>query len=345
MKLKSQKRSRSRFRRALLVFTLVMLVAIAAALAALWNALANYEANTPENSMHRYLGRVEAGEWSQLAAESGFEPTQFATAADYEAALRQLYAEPVTDPLFVRTGGGESNPVYTLKQNGEKVAELALTRAPEGAGHTWDVRTVVEPLAPVTITAPEFVRVSVNGTALTDGEIGVSAGYDGLPEGVEAPQCASYTVEGLLLEPDVTAEADGAVCDVARTDSGYAVTARPADDAALWEFAEGAARTYAAFITQDATRAQLNSYLLPGTAFYDAMQEFYNGWYIDHNAHEFRGMTHEAIRMESPDAFTAELSFTYVIRMGSKEYEYPSRYSLSFIRDGGVWKAAQINTL
>lgn len=75
------------------------------------------------------------------------------------------------------------------------------------------------------------------------------------------------------------------------------------------------------------------------------MQEFYNGWYIDHNAHEFRDMTHESIRMDSPDAFTAELSFTYVIRMGSKEYEYPSRYRLAFLNTADGWKAVQVETL
>ena len=41
MKLQSRTRSRSRFRRGLLVFTLVMLCAIAAALVFLWSALAD----------------------------------------------------------------------------------------------------------------------------------------------------------------------------------------------------------------------------------------------------------------------------------------------------------------
>lgn len=346
MKLQSRTRSRSRFRRGLLVFTLVMLCAIAAALVFLWSALADYEANTPESSMRRYLDRVSAGEWDALAAESGFEPTEFATLDDYEAALKRLYAEPVTDPVFVRTGGGEADPVYTLKQNGEKVAVLALTRAPGGSEYKWNVRTDIEPLDPVTITAPAFARVSVNGKALgAPASSEAAPAFADLPEGYDAPQRSVYSVEGLLMPPEITAEADGVSCEVAQTEDGYDVTVRPAADAALWERAEAAARTYAAFITQDATRAQLNAYLLRGTAFYDAMQEFYNGWYIDHNAHEFRDMTHESIRMDSPDAFTAELSFTYVIRMGSKEYEYPSRYRLAFLNTADGWKAVQVETL
>ncbi len=346
MKLKSQKRSRSRFRRGLLIFTLVMLCAIAAALVVCWNMLADYEANTPESSMRRYLDRVSAGEWDALAAESGFEPTQYAALDDYEAALRQIYADPVADPVFVRTGGGESDPVYTLKQGGEKVAELQLTRAPEGSEYEWGVRTVVEPMDPVSITVPEFVRVSVNGVELTGGEFVTSAGYDVLPDGIDPPRHATYTIEGLYRPPEITAEADGVVCEVrAGTEGTYQIEARPTDDTAMWEFAEGAARTYAAFITQDATRAQLNAYLLPGTEFYQAMQEFYNGWYIDHNAHEFRDMEHVRIHMSSPDCYFAELTFTYIIRMGSKEYEYPSHYSVGCLRVNGEWKVFQIATI
>ena len=179
-----------------------------------------------------------------------------------------------------------------------------------------------------------------------------AAGYESLPQGYEAPQAEAYRIEGLLMEPEITAvTADGTACTVAAPTEGevrtVSVTA-PVPDAQAgeyWEAAEQAAKIYAAFISSDAGRGEFNALLLPGTEFWQAMQEFYNGWYIDHTGYGYENLQRLSLTSAGENAFTAELSFDYLVYRGAREYRYSSRYRLDFLKTANGWKAVRIATL
>ena len=173
---------------------------------------------------------------------------------------------------LVRTPGVEGQ-TYALMDGSREVSRLILTPAPAESGRSWQVRTLAEPLPPVEILAPEGCTVQVNGTPLgSEYRTGsqAAAGYESLPQGCEAPQAEAYRIEGLLMEPEITAvTADGTACTVAAPTEGevrtVSVTAPVPETQAgeYWAAAEQAAKTYAAFISSDAGRGELNALLLP----------------------------------------------------------------------------------
>lgn len=342
------------FREKLGLYALTLLLIGAALLGYLWFALAGYEANTPESSVRRYLQEVAAGQWETILLDSGEDLSPLDRPERYTAWLSEVYAGLPEEYTLVRTSGGEGQ-TYALMDGSREVSRLVLTPAADRSGRSWQVHTLAEPLPPVEILAPEGCTVQVNGTPLGEEYRTGSrpaAGYEALSQGYEAPQAAVYRIEGLLLEPEVTAvTADGSACAVSAPEGGevrtVSVTAPVPESQAeeYWAAAERAAKTYAAFISSDAGRGELNALLLPGTEFWQAMQEFYNGWYIDHTSYGYEKLQRLSLTSAGENAFTAELSFDYLVYRGAREYRYPSRYRLDFLRTGDGWKVVRIATL
>ncbi len=350
----SARRSRRRFLFGLFIFASVLLVAGAAVLGWLWGELARYEANTPESSVRRYLDQVRRGEWDALYESSGFQPTPAADREDYIAYLQRTYEELPEEYVLVRvSGAGEQT--YALTAAEREIARLELTQAQAGSPYRWEVRTQVTPIPPVEVSAPAFVTVLADQLVLDETyqqNLYPAEGYGELPEEIQAPQMVTYRMEGFLAPPQLTAQGpDGTVCSVSALEEKEglltaSVTVAPGkeQEEEYWILAEEAAKTYAAFITSDAERDQLNAYLLPDTNFYQAIQEFYNGWYIEHTGYRYENLIREQMTLWGEDAFSAVLSFDYLIYRGYKEYRYPSSYQLDFVRTAQGWKLVQLIT-
>ena len=341
----------NRFRIALAVFWLVSLAAIAVGLGWLWFRLEAYENATPEAAVRQYLSDLRQGRWEQLAAGSDFTPTELVTEQDYIAFLQQTYKELPEDTALVRTGE-EGGSIYQLQDKaGNKIAALKLTAAPAGEKYAYRVQTRTTTLDPVEVEAPAGVQVLLGGRPLTEAavrETVTAPGYEQLPDGIAAPQLVRYELEGLLQQPQLTAQDGYQVSTVKKgKQTIYEVTGVPsaAQQQEYRALAEKAAKTYAAFVTQDAGRGELNALLLPGTSFYKAIQQFYNGWYVEHTGHEYRNLDCSELELVSDNAFSAKISFDYVILRGSREYLYPSSYRLFFLNAGGGWKLARLDTL
>ena len=106
--------------------------------------------------------------------------------------------------------------------------------------------------------------------------------------------------------------------------------------------AEFAAKTYAEFITKDAALAELTPYLLPGGSLQKYLQDFSNYWYIDHNSNEFKNVKLENFILYDASHYSCDISFDYYIYMGTKPYEYPTAYTLYFVREGEQWLLATL---
>ena len=344
-------KTKSKFRKGLAVFWLLSLAAIAVGLGWLWVRLDAYEATTPEAAVRQYLKRVEQGDWNTLVAESGFTPTALVTEEDYIAWLKEKYADLPQETSLVRTGE-KAGSVYLLKdKEGKEIAKLELTDAPEGEKLAYRVQTQTAAIDPFAIEAPQGAKVLVNGRPLPESALAQSApaqGYEELPEGYTAPQLLRYELEGLLQEPQVTVS-EG--YQVRRSQQGkktvYEVTGVPAPELEeeCLSLAQQVAKTYAAFVTTDATRTQLNAYLLPGTPFHKAMQQFYNGWYVEHTGYDYRNIDCTELESAGENAFSVRVSFDYVVLRGSKEHLYPSDYRLFFLKTDAGWKLTRLDTL
>lgn len=211
------------FREKLGLYALALLLIGAALLGYLWFALDRYESNTPESSVRRYLQETAAGQWETILQDAEADLSPLDRPEDYTAWLTEVYAGLPEEYTLVRTSGGEGQ-TYALMDGSREVSRLILTPAPAESGRSWQVRTLADPLPPVKILAPEGCTVQVNGTPLgSEYRTGsqAAAGYESLPQGCEAPQAEAYRIEGLLMEPEITAvTADGTACAVAAPTEG-----------------------------------------------------------------------------------------------------------------------------
>lgn len=332
---------------------LLTLIIIAVGLAYLWNGLERYEAGTPEAALRRYVELLEERNYDALYAASGFHPDSFNCKEDYLAYLERTFEGGLTAAVFVKKLPEEADfKEYNVYLNQKLVGAVELVPSAEASGPAWAARARVSYRKPFTVTAPAHVEVLLNGEALPPESARMQETPPKRLSGVQPPELAPrllcYKVGELLNPPLITArKPDGTPCAVAEEGEGFAVAA-PVSAAAESErkaLMEQAAKTYAAFITRDATLAALKEYLYDKTEFYSAIQGFSNIWYVTHDSFEYRNVAVSELTELSPEEFTGRISFDYVVKAGGQEHVYPSSYQLSFLQIEGVWKLANLITL
>ncbi|WP_312640892.1 hypothetical protein [Hydrogenoanaerobacterium sp.] len=348
------KKKKYRFLIGLGIFFAVLLIAIAGGLFYLWGYLERYEANTPNAALQRYVDLLKAGDYETIYATSGFEETRFAGKEEYINYIKTLYKGKLDNASFIKKASKTPDTqLYDLYLDKKRAGSLEVVPSAVGSAHRWAARAPLNYFGSVTIDAPSHVKVLVNGKELTGSEI-ISRDraveyYKGVHQQELAPKQMRYEVKGLLLPPTVTAQKNsGEPCMVAETSKTNYYVLAPVNTAKQkqhQELLEKAAKTYAAFITQDASFSELWQYLNVQTEFYNAIKDFYNGWYIPHDSYECRNIKISELTEFSENDFTGNISFDYVIKKGTQEYVYPSSYQLSFIKLEEQWKLVNIVTL
>ena len=323
-------------------FALVLFALGGAALAMLWGALERYEAATPEAAILRSVQAVQAGEVKEEDVPAAVLPGRFATAAQYLKEARALLEGLPTDRdslRFVRRGeaGGAEEYVVVDEEGGR--AEFLLF--PEEKG--WRAWPRVQALSTVTIRAPKGVALTVDGRPLEESERSETAAVPGFEAlGEAAPQQCVWQVEGLLEQPEVTAQSEAGSCRVEwETPLSAVVTVEPngQDAASLEEFLDRTARVYARYVSADASFAELKGALVPGTEFYNSLRTFDSSWYVSHDSTAFEEFSVSELESLGPDAAAGTVRFTYMVyKTGLRPRSYPSVYRMYAVREGEGWK-------
>ncbi len=340
-----------------MVFLVLNLIAIFCGLSYVRRNLASYEASMPVYAAEAAAAIFEVRDYDQIAEKCGFIPTDFCSEQSFRDYLdsRLQSAEHIE---YKKQRSSADETTYLLKANDEPLARAILRREekPDAFGRSrWKIaafQDVYEFTAPYTISAPEFVTVSVNGIPLGEKNLRDSTellgSYDGLPDSFARPKQRTYQVEGLLSEPTLSAAADnGCTCTlVPDQNDPHHLTATVQPNAQDAEAASAAAtqvaQKYARFITQDASFRDVAAHLIPGTEYYNKIKTFYNGWYIDHNSYSFENMKIESLAQYDTDHISCKLSFLYVIQKGQKRFEFPSIYDVYLVRTDKGWKVADL---
>ena len=344
---KTKKRYLLPFGRMLAGWAVLLAVVGGVLLALLWGALEEYELSTPEHAILSLVELARGGDDEALAAAAGFEAQGPVTVESWAGAARAALADIPDDRdrlAFVKGEKQGDTVQYALAVDGTVSARFTLTAAQGG----WKAAPALTALPDYTVSAPTGVTVSVNGFALdpADGTDSPAEGFADMEDA--APRVVSWTVSGLYAAPAVTAEQDGAACPVTRDDARHtAVAGMPEDEAGKAEasqFLETAAKQYAQFISEDVSFSQLAKLLYPDTALYKGLRGYYVGWYVTHTGVRFDDLKVENVAAVSPDAWTGDVSFTFVVtKPGLEDRKYPSRYHMAVVRTGGDWKLVSLD--
>lgn len=337
----------ARFGRGLALWALLLAAAGALGLAALWGALARYEQSTPEHAILAFVQLAAGGDDQALADAAGWQPEGYATLAGWAGAAREALAGVPGDRdrlAFVKGEQTGDRLAYALAVDGKVTARFTLTAEGEG----WRAAPLLDTLPPCTLTAPEGVTVTVNGRPL-DAADAVESPAPGFADlGEAAPAVLQWQVEGFYAAPAIEAEQAGSPCPVVRDEETHTVTVGlPEDEAGRAEaaaFLETAAKQYAQFISEDVSFTQLARLLYPDTSLYKGLKGYYVGWYVTHTGVRFDDLKIENVVAAGPDAWTGDVSFTFVVtKPGLADRSYPSHYHMAILRTGGDWKLVSLD--
>ena len=168
---------------------------------------------------------------------------------------------------------------------------FSLTAQPDSIGFGLSSYTVKQELGESgswKITAPDNVPVLVNGIELDESyradEAVWPAQFNTLHDTSLAPRLAVYRVDGLYVKPEVTVSGAEVQVDYSEKDCTAQISLIKADvpqdrsDAILQ-----AAKTYARFVSGDATLTNVAQLLYTDTEFYDSVKTYSSYWYISHD--------------------------------------------------------------
>lgn len=323
-------------------FALVLCAVGGAALAVLWGALERYEKATPEAAILQSVQAVQADKLKEEDVPEAMIPGRFATADQYlEEARALLEGLPADrDSLrFVHKGNDNGAEVYVVVDDEGGRTEFLLFPQEKG----WKAWPRVQSLSTVTIRAPKGVSLMVDGRPLEQSEQRETTAVPGFEAlGESAPQECVWQVEGLLEQPEVTAQSETGNCRIEwQTPLSAVVTTEPDPDAAasLEEFLDRTARIYARYVSADASFAELKGALVADTEFYNSLRTFDSSWYVSHDSTSFEEFSVSELESFGPDAAAGTVSFTYMVyKEGLRPRSYPSVYRMYVVREGESWK-------
>ena len=214
----------------------------------------------------------------------------------------------------------------------------SITRGANWNGATRSPLTLPE----VDVRAGDYI-VAVDGRPLEQSELSETTAVPGFEAlGETAPQECVWQVEGLLEQPEVTAQSEAGDCRVEwKTPLNAVVTVEPdtEDAVALQDFFDRTARVYARYVSADASFAELKGSLVPDTEFYNSLRTFDSSWYVSHDSTAFEDFSVSELQSFGPDAAAGTVRFTYMVyKEGLRPRSYASVYRMYAVRDGGGWK-------
>ncbi len=331
----------------LLLYFLLLLGIGAFVLFSLSRFLTRYEAGTPSAAVNRYFELLKAGDFDTIYAESGFEPTPFTGKAEYIAYLRDMYREPENLHTAEKSLDSDTQKQYIVYRGDERIGVLHLTSNPADSPTAWTVRTELVYLEPYTYTVSPQLSLRINGVDIASsglaGEEVQAEYFTGIENYAEVPSLRRYRVEGLLVPPEAKASTNSGASIPLQSDpdkaNAYTVCGEvlPEEKTEMLALAEKAAKAYAEYLCKDASKQDALAPIYKGSALYKAISGYSNYWFGTHSAHRFENVQLYGLTGYSPDDFTVEIRFDYVIEY-YKTRRYPTHYRMTFLRIDGRWQ-------
>ena len=297
------------FRKGLLTYVLVLAVIFLAALIVLWIALARFQKNkdaekaaeaeqnaivlqekqhaeavrqAPQRAFEAWLASYTADDWTNLWYEK--RPENIDGRDRVRAYMEERFGSDSVQ-AFRSLDYTDEAPAYVLKDGDESLAKITLS----GSDVNWavsDVELELEGTKSASVEVAVGSKVFCNGTELGSeyaGETQSSFSYEPLRDQLVNPvSWTTYTVDGLLIEPELTVEPPEG-CSVTKTAEGDFLLCLDSADAETYTTrAVSFVKAYLNYYMNGYNGTWGNlyaalAYLTPGTQAYTDLQDTYNG--------------------------------------------------------------------
>lgn len=354
-------------------FRIFMLLWILILLLAIWdfnrqffsfleNTEAKYRASLPESVTEELAETFRAHDVDSVCALMTKKCTlnAYETEDDLKEYIRTLISNGRISMVPVAEETSDEHQVYYIESGELRVARAEYVKEPERNRRdipVWDLVSLevfAEPSVSARISAPENVRLFVNGKELT-GNSGrteqdppsAQRFYDGF---TTLPVMTDVKVGGFYLTPEITAEyEDGTPVPVtADPENGIYSIGYPEDCEGRDEMesiACEAVSAYAEFISGDLSEGTLRQYFTKDNIYLYYMQHAELKWFTRHLKSEIHSAEVQEFIAYNEDAFYCEVLVEQYLTMawGSREPEdIMTDGKFYFVRQDGEWKVAAI---
>ena len=277
---KKKKRKKKKANRTItIIFYTFYFVLVAALLAGLWflhswlsDYLTTYEASQPTTRCQEiFEANFADPDWAQLYRMSGIPGTAYEGSDAFAAYMTAKAGNQ--ELTYVETSAGLSGGhKYLLKLGTETIGYFTLVdQAPKGSDIAdWQLGQVGLNYSygqSVSIQTNGDITVYVNGVALTDDhviQIGTTLAEEYLPAGVKGPRIYTQYLDGLMVEPRITAtDAEGNAVDVVYDEAQDLYIVRTEENTIsdeLYERVLATAKTYSLRMIEKASAQELGKY-------------------------------------------------------------------------------------
>ena len=297
------------FRKGFLTYVIVLACIFLAALVVLWIAMARFQKNTdaekaaeaeqnaivlqekqhaeavrqaPQKAFEAWLASFTADNWTDLWYEK--RPENIDGRDRVRAYMEERFGSEAVQ-AYRSLDYTDTAPAYVLKDGEETLAKIMLT----GSDVNWTVSNVdlkLEGTKSASVEVAVGSKVFCNGIELGSeyaGETQNNFSYEPLKDKLINPvSWTTYTVDGLLIEPELTAEPPEG-CSVTKTAEGDFLLCLDGADAEKYTTrAVSFVKAYLSYYMNGYNGTWGNlyaalAYLTPGTQAYTDLQDTYNG--------------------------------------------------------------------
>ena len=364
---KKKKRKKKKANRTVtLIFYTCYFFLVAALLAGLWflhgwltDYLTTYEASQPTTRCEEVFREHFADpDWSKLYTMAGIPDTAYEGSDAFAAWMAHKVDN--RELTYVETSAGLSGGhKYLLKLDSETIGYFTLVdQAPEGAEIAdWQLGQVSLNYAygeSVTIQKSGDVTVYANGVALTDDQviqIGATLAEEYLPAGVQGPRIYTQYLDGLMMEPEITAtDADGNAVEVVYDVNQDLYIVRTEDNTIteeLYDRVLATAKTYALRMIEKATKQELGKYFDTKSASYKtivSIDPWMQEWFFE--SYEWGEEAITGYYRHSDKLFSVHVELPMLVtRTDDTVKEYKVDHSFFFELQGKSWKCINMTNV
>lgn len=353
--------TKTRSRKGTIVFYVIYFVLLAAVLSVavaglgkLWEFLQRYEACQIYHVTDAAAQGLNSGDLTLLyaAAEGDISPYE-----DEEALHRQL-RERFTGEFSFKKSIKEStkeSPVYTMICAGEPMAYIGLTQTAQDSVYGFGIYSITraygispEKNESVTVTVPTGCSVFLNGKPLTEYAKKSSEPVSGSENFgdylADPPELTTYTVDGLMYQPEVEfTAADGGKLPAEKAQDGAYSCGLPVTDGAAAEEAEKFAlefsEMYSKYIANDLYFSSISGYIPEDVKLYGDLRTYEGQFYTYHTGYDFTEEKTVSVQQYSPECFAVRVSYVHNVYYGGETYSYPADNTIYAVSTANGWRA------
>jgi len=312
--------------------------------------LVRYEAAQPDAKCQQIYDELFADpDWAKLYDMADVEDTAYEGVDAYVAYMEEKQGDQTLE-LMETSAGLSGDKKYILKLGKEKVASFTMNGAPENVTDIADwqlgaVEVFFERNESYRIQKVDGHTAYINGVALSEDytiQIASTIADDYLPMGLTGARTCVQEIDGLMVLPTVTiTDAEGNPMEVSYDEENRIFVEKTQANTIGEEeetFALKAVETYALFMIEKATAAQVAKYFQQGTDTYNTIVKSEVWWTQRNNGAAFSGQEVSGYARYSEDLFSVRVSMSLdVTRTDGTLKQFPVSTTLFVERQNDKW--------